>query len=148
MAPLPAQDPLHCIAAAGSAQDGAEIKLTGESRSRGVSLPRKRSMIIFGATTPKLIARITVIALMASPMVASSRSKFAFELLVSCTSPLAVLKRKRPGIIETTEANPMAANGIRQRRATGVRINPTDRHATRAPVAIPAPAFRAPHLKA
>src|ERR1700733_2210060 len=31
----------------------------------GVELPPKRSMIIFGATTPKLIARIIAIAVMA-----------------------------------------------------------------------------------
>src|SRR5712692_1611201 len=45
----------------------------------GVEPPPKRSMIIFGATMPKLMARIIAIAVMASAMVARRRSKFAFE---------------------------------------------------------------------
>src|SRR5207245_11792277 len=41
----------------------------------GVEPPPKRSMIIFGATTPKLMARIIASAVMASAMVARRRSK-------------------------------------------------------------------------
>jgi len=40
-----------------------------------------------------------------------------------------------PGIIDTTEAKPMAANGMCQRRETGARIRPTVKQATKAPVA-------------
>src|SRR5216683_7548918 len=57
----------------------------------GVEPPLKRSMIILGATTPKLMARIIEIAVMASAMVARRRSKFAFEYVASCMSPLAIL---------------------------------------------------------
>src|SRR5262249_669132 len=71
------------------------------------------------------------------------------ELLVSWTSPLAILNMKTPGIIETTEAKPMAAKGMRQRRETGVRISPTIRHATNAPVTALAPSpVRTTHLRA
>ena len=56
---------------------------------------------------------------------------------------------KTPGIIETTEAKPIAAKGMCQRRETGVIITPTTRHATNAPVTALAPnAVRANHLKA
>ena len=56
---------------------------------------------------------------------------------------------KTPGIIDTTEAKPMAANGMCRRRATGVRISPTTRQATNAPVAAPNPSTAsATHLKA
>jgi hypothetical protein len=62
-------------------------------------------------------------------------------------SPAAILKRKAPGIIDTTEAKPTAANGICHRRATGVRINPTVRQATIAPPATPTPRVRIPQRK-
>jgi hypothetical protein len=56
---------------------------------------------------------------------------------------------KTPGIIETTEAKPMAAKGIFQRRETGARITPTTRHATNAPIAALAPNdVSATHLRA
>jgi hypothetical protein len=56
---------------------------------------------------------------------------------------------KTPGIIETTEAKPIAAKGICHRRETGVMITPTMRHATNAPVAALAPsALSATHLRA
>src|SRR5215813_5960046 len=54
-----------------------------------------------------------------------------------------------PGIIETTEAKPMAAKGICQRRETGVMIAPTMRHATNAPAGRLTPsAVSATHLSA
>ena len=69
-------------------------------------------MMIFGTTMPKLIASATVTAVIPSAIVAPKRSKVVFELFASCWRPLAILNKKTPGIIETTEAKPMAANGI------------------------------------
>jgi hypothetical protein len=40
-------------------------------------------------------------------------------------SPLAIRKMQTPGIIDTTAANPIAANGIWARRVKGVRTSPT-----------------------
>src|SRR5713101_969074 len=65
---------------AGRARDGVGPHAHSQLTTRvGVEPPPKRSMIIFGATTPKLMARIIAIAVMASAMVARRRSKFAFE---------------------------------------------------------------------
>ena len=69
-------------------------------------------MAIFGTMRPKLIAKMIVIAVMPSAIVAPTSSKVVFKLLVSCRRPLAIQNRKTPGIIDTTEAKPMAANGI------------------------------------
>ena len=69
-------------------------------------------MTIFGTMRLKLIAKIILIAVMPSAIVAPKSSKVVFKLLASCRRPLAALNRKTPGIIDTTEANPMAANGI------------------------------------
>src|SRR5689334_10339419 len=106
------------------------------------------SMTTFGTMRPKLIARMIVIAVIPSAIVAARSSRVVFELLVSKTRPLAILKRKTPGIIDTTEAKPMAANGMCQRRATGVRISPTTRQATKTPVAAPKPTASVHHLTA
>jgi predicted anti-sigma-YlaC factor YlaD len=107
------------------------------------------SMINFGTMRPKLIAKIMRMAIHPSASVALKSPHVFCELLVSCTSPLAILNRKTPGIMETTEAKPIAANGMCQRRDTGARITPTTRHATKAPVTAPAPsAVRATHLRA
>jgi hypothetical protein len=57
------------------------------------------------------------------------------ELLVSWARPLAILNMSTPGIIETTEAKPTAAKGIRHRRETGAITKPTMRQATNAAVA-------------
>jgi hypothetical protein len=86
----------------------------------------RRSIAIFGTISPKLIARMIVMAVIASESVALTSSGVAREPPASCTSPLAVLNRKTPGIIDTTEAKPIAANGMCQWRETGVRISPTD----------------------
>jgi len=72
----------------------------------------RRSMTIFGTMRPKLIAKMIVIAVMPTEIVALKSSKVVFKLLASCRRPLAILNRKTPGIIDTTEAKPMAANGI------------------------------------
>ena len=69
-------------------------------------------MTTLGTMTPKLIARMIVKAIMPFATVAAKSGKVAFALLASCTRPLDILKRKTPGISETTEAKPMAANGI------------------------------------
>src|SRR5262245_24453058 len=106
------------------------------------------SMTTFGTIKPKLIAKMIVTAVMASEIVAARSSRVVFEPLVSSTSPLVILKRKTPGIIDTTAAKPMAANGMCQRRATGVRISPTTRHATNAPIAAPKPMDIVDHLRA
>jgi hypothetical protein len=59
------------------------------------------------------------------------------------------LNRRTPGIIDTTEAKPMAANGMCQKRATGVRISPTVRQATKVLVAALEPSMAtAPHFRA
>src|SRR5215470_2158700 len=106
-------------------------------------------MINFGTRSPKLIAKIIRMAVEPSASVAPMSSQVLCELLVSCTSPLAILNMNTPGIIETTEAKPMAANGMRQRRETGVRIRPTIRHAINAPVAALTPnAVSVTHLRA
>src|SRR5438552_981026 len=106
------------------------------------------SMTTFGTIRPKLIAKMIVTAVMPSETVAARSSRVVFEPLVSSSRPLAILKRKAPGIIDTTAAKPMAANGMCQRRATGVRISPTTRHATNAPVAAPQPTVSVHHLRA
>jgi len=94
-------------------------------------------MTTFGVMRPKLIAKMRITALMPSAIVALIRSSDACARSAICTRPLAILNRRTPGIIDTTEAKPMAANGMCQRRATGVRINPTTRHASRVPSAAP-----------
>src|SRR5215510_3689743 len=107
------------------------------------------SMINFGTMSPKLIAKIMRKAIEPSASVAPMSSHVLCELLVSCRRPLAILNMKTPGIIETTEAKPMAAKGMCQRRETGAMITPTVRHATNAPVAALAPsAVSATHLRA
>jgi len=53
--------------------------LADHTTRAGPESPPKRSMIIFGATSPKLMARIIAIAVTASAMVARRRSTFAFE---------------------------------------------------------------------
>ena len=88
-------------------------------------------MAIFGMMRPKLMAKMMVLAVTPSAIVVLISSNVAWQLSASCTSPLAILNRKTPGIIETTEAKPMAANGICQRRATGVRNSATVKPATR-----------------
>src|SRR5262249_26515917 len=94
-------------------------------------------------------AKIMRTAIEPSAKVAPMSSHVLCELLVSCTSPLAILNMKTPGIIETTEAKPMAAKGMRQCRETGVRITPTIRHATNAPATALAPrAVSTIHLSA
>jgi hypothetical protein len=85
--------------------------------------------------SPKLIAKMVIKAVKPSAIVALSNSNVVWDPLASCRRPLAVLNSKTPGIIDTTAAKPMAANGMCQRRATGVRISPTIRQATKAPVA-------------
>src|SRR5262245_51128328 len=107
------------------------------------------SMINFGTISPKVIARITSRAIEPSASVASMSSHVLCELLVSCKRPLAILNIRTPGIIETTEAKPMAAKGMCQRRETGAMITPTMRHAANAPVAALAPSeLSATHLSA
>ena len=106
-------------------------------------------MINFGTISPKLIAKIMRMATEPSASVAPMSSHVLCELLVNCTRPLAILNMKTPGIIETTEAKPMAAKGMLHRRETGVMIKPTMRQATNAPVAALAPsAVSATHLRA
>ena len=78
-------------------------------------------MAIFGVMRPKLIAKVMITAVMPLAIVALIRSNVVCDPLAICRSPLAILKRKTPGIIDTTEAKPMAANGMCERRATGVR---------------------------
>src|SRR5262249_50100385 len=106
-------------------------------------------MINFGMMSPKLIAKIMRTAVEPSARVAPISSHVLCELLLSCKSPLAILNMKTPGIIETTEAKPMAAKGMCHRREAGVRITPTLRHATNAPIGALAPrALSVPHLSA
>src|SRR5215472_1890681 len=106
-------------------------------------------MINIGTMSPKVIAKIMRMAIEPSASVAAMSSHVLYELLVSCTRPLAILNMKTPGIIETTEAKPMAAKGICQRRDTGVRITPTKRHAINAPLgALTSNAVSATHLRA
>ena len=69
-------------------------------------------MTILGTMTPKLIARMIVKAIMPSATVALKSGKVVSALSASCKRPLDILKRKTPGIRETTEAKPMAANGM------------------------------------
>src|SRR5262249_27690761 len=113
-----------------------------------VRRPARRSIVIFGTMTPKLIARTMLTAVTPSAIVAPNRSNVVFEALASWRRPLAILNRNTPGIIDTTEAKPIAANGIWLRRATGVKISPTTRQATNAPLAAPAPTESAHHLRA
>ena len=83
-------------------------------------------MIILGMMRPRLIAKMMARAVVPSAIVALNSSSVVCEPSASCTRPLAILNRNTPGIIETTEANPMAAKGMWQRRATGVRISADD----------------------
>jgi len=77
-----------------------------------IDLSPRRSMAIFGTMRPKLIVKMIVMAVTPSAIVALMSSNVVCEPSASCTSPLAILNRKTPGIIETTEAKPMAANGM------------------------------------
>ncbi len=70
-------------------------------------------MTNFGAIRPTLIATMIVTAVMPSEIVAARSSSVVFEPLVGSSRPLAILKRKAPGIIDTTAAKPMAANAAR-----------------------------------
>ena len=85
--------------------------LSTQDNGRAALLVRQ-SMTSLGTITPKVIARMIVKAIMPSATVAPKSCKLAFALLASSRRPLDILKRKTPGIIETTEAKPMAANGI------------------------------------
>src|SRR5258708_36435583 len=96
-------------------------------------------MTIFGTMRPKLIAKIIVTAVMPSATVALMSSNVACEPPASCTRPLAILNRKTPGIIDTTEAKPMAANGMCERRQTGVRVHPAGGEARDRPGGGPQP---------
>src|SRR3982074_2529142 len=60
-------------------------------------------MAIFGVMRPKLIAKVMITAVMPLAIVALIRSNVVCEPLAICRSPLAILKRKTPGIIDTTE---------------------------------------------
>src|SRR5260221_2131231 len=101
----------------------------------GIDLSLRRSMAIFGTRRPTLIAKMIATAVMPSASVSLMSASVVCEPSASCTRPLAILNRKTPGIIETTEAKPMAANGMCQRCATGVRISPTTKQTTKAPIA-------------
>jgi hypothetical protein len=74
-------------------------------------------MAIFGVMRPKLIAKMMIMAVMPSAIVALISSNVVWEPPAICRRPLAILKRKTPGIIDTTAANPMrqtaCANGVR-----------------------------------
>src|SRR5215469_568940 len=106
-------------------------------------------MTNIGTISPKLIAKIMRMAVEPSANVAPMSSHVLWELLVSCTRPLAILNMKTPGIIETTEAKPIAAKGMRQRRETGAMSMPTIKQATNAPVAVLAPSVVSTnHLRA
>jgi len=59
------------------------------------------------------MAKMIVAAVTASATVPPNTGKVTFELLESCNIPLENLNKKTPGINDTTEAKPMAANGIR-----------------------------------
>src|SRR5215469_728908 len=99
--------------------------------------------------SPKLIAKMIRTAIEPSASIGPMSSHVLCELFVSCTRPLAILNMKTPGIIDTTEAKPMAAKGMRQRRETGAMITPTMRHAIKAPVATLTPkAVSETHLRA
>jgi hypothetical protein len=74
-----------------------------------VAASPRLSMTTFGTMRPKLIARMIVVAVMPSAIVAPKSSRVVFELLVSNRRPLVILKRKTPGIIDTTAAKPTAA---------------------------------------
>src|SRR5690348_17675027 len=80
-----------------------------------------------------------VAAVIPSNMVARTASKVVCGSLAICHSPLAILNMKTPGIIDTTDANPMAAKGMCLRREIGVRINATAMQAINAPAATPRP---------
>ena len=64
---------------------------------------------------PKLIAKVMIMAVMPSAIVALIRSNVVCEPLAICRRPLAILNRNTPGIIDTTEAKPIAANGMCER---------------------------------
>ena len=73
----------------------------------------RRWMANFGTMGPNPIARTNVTAVIAFATVAPPHTfEGACESWASCIRPLAILNRKTPGIIDTTEAKPMAANGI------------------------------------
>ena len=65
-------------------------------------------MTNFGTMRPKLIAKMIRMAVEPSAIVAPMSSHVLCEPSASCTSPLAILNKKTPGIIDTTEAKPMA----------------------------------------
>src|SRR4051812_46581561 len=92
-------------------------------------------MTNFGTISPKLIAKMIIAAVRPSNMVARTTSNVVCGSPAIFQSPLAILNIKTPGIIDTTDAKPIAAKGMCLRRETGVRINATAAQATKAPAA-------------
>jgi hypothetical protein len=98
-------------------------------------LGRKRSINSFGAIKPKAIARKISAAVIPSVTVLRSKSGDALPPgAIRSTSPPAIRNRNTPGISDTTEAKPNAANGSRSRSAIGVTRALTTEQATSAPV--------------
>ena len=78
-----------------------------------VGTSAKWSITSFGTMRPKVTARMIIVAVMPLATVAPNSSTVACEPLPAiCTKPLASLNRYTPGIIDTTEAKPMAAKGV------------------------------------
>jgi len=93
----------------------------------------------FGTMRPRLIARIIMSAVIPFETISLSRAGVSVGPPPICTRPTSRSEDVDPGINDTTEAKPIAANGM-WRRCDSRRENcPPTKHATRAPVATPIP---------
>ena len=113
----------------------------------------KADLVLINGTILTIDAKDSVaeaLAIQAGKIVAVGSKQQILALTDSHTQILDLHGRTAtPGIIDTTEAKPMAANGMCVRRETGVRISPTTAQATKAPVATPKPStVMAVHLRA
>ncbi len=88
---------------------------------------------------PKLIAKMMIEAVIPAEIVPCISDSVGGAPSAICTSPLIILNRYTPGIIDTTEAKPIAPNGTCERRETGASISPTTIQAISAPTATPQP---------
>jgi hypothetical protein len=85
---------------------------------------------------------LSVIVAAVVPSVIAKSSDVFREPSAIWKRPLAILNRYTPRINDTTDAKPIAVDGMYVRRETGVRISPTTKQAMSAPPATPDPQHR------
>src|SRR5262249_28672982 len=83
------------------------------------------SRVTLEATRPIVMPRMISVAVMPSAMIDRISSNVVLSVLANWTRPLAIRNSKTPGMSATTDANPIAANGMCHWRAIGVSSRPT-----------------------